>query len=64
MKSILALIPVTLLAAACASQAPADPQASAEANEQWQSLRAAYTTCAKDHADAGKQLECRVSDSF
>ncbi|MGT2492911.1 hypothetical protein ACU4GD_26430 [Cupriavidus basilensis] len=26
---------------------------SAEANEQWQSLRAAYTTCAKDQADAG-----------
>lgn len=53
MKSVLALIPVTLLAAACASQVPANPQASSEANEQWQSLRAAYTTCAKGQADAG-----------
>ncbi|KJK24565.1 hypothetical protein UB46_09750 [Burkholderiaceae bacterium 16] len=62
MKSVLALIPVTLLAAACASHAPADPQASAEANEQWQSLRAAYTTCAKDKADAGMAGRASAQD--
>ncbi|MGE8366068.1 hypothetical protein AB4156_02300 [Cupriavidus sp. 2MCAB6] len=62
MKSVLALIPVTLLAAACASHAPADPQASAEANEQWQSLRAAYTTCAKDQADAGMSGRASAQD--
>jgi hypothetical protein len=58
MKSVLALIPVTLLAAACASHAP-DPQAVSEANEQWQSLRATYTACAKEQADAG--MASRVS---
>jgi len=62
MKSVLALIPVTLLAAACASRAPADPQAVSEANEQWQSLRAAYTTCAKDQADAGMASSASAQD--
>lgn len=65
MKSVLhliSLIPVALLAAACASHAPANPQASAEANEQWQSLRAAYTTCAKDQADAGMASSASAQD--
>ncbi|WP_020204273.1 MULTISPECIES: hypothetical protein [Cupriavidus] len=54
MKSVLALIPVTLLAAACASRPPAaDPQAQEQANAQWQSLRADYTNCAREQADAG-----------
>ncbi|MDF3836932.1 hypothetical protein P3W85_28860 [Cupriavidus basilensis] len=53
MKFVLALIPATLLAAACASHTPADPQAASDANAQWQSLRADYSTCAKDQTDAG-----------
>ncbi|MGO4328888.1 hypothetical protein AB4Z48_21860 [Cupriavidus sp. 2TAF22] len=54
LKSSFVLIPVTLLAAACASHSPApDPQAAGEANAQWQSLRADYTACAKGQTDAG-----------
>ncbi|WP_237717281.1 hypothetical protein [Cupriavidus basilensis] len=62
LKSVLALIPAALLAAACASRAPADPQAVSDANEQWQSIRAAYTTCAKDQADAGMASSASAQD--
>jgi len=52
MKPALVLIPATLLAAACASRQPTDPQASQEANANWQALRGAYTDCARSQADA------------
>ncbi|WP_420996445.1 hypothetical protein ACKI2N_016740 [Cupriavidus sp. 30B13] len=52
-KSALVLVPAALLAACASRPLAADPQALSAANAQWQSLRADYTACARDKADAG-----------
>ncbi|CAG9176711.1 hypothetical protein CURE108131_06950 [Cupriavidus respiraculi] len=68
MQKALALAPVLLLLAACASQAPTNGEAAAEAAQdaataqaavasaqpaEWQMLRQRYTLCTKEKAEAG-----------